>query len=114
MKILIPLDGSDSAKAALENVIARPWPQNSEVKVLDVVEPPSLLMGREMAGPGPEFKPVWEGLRDQAKDLVSKAAEKIREVEYQISMEMVEADPKSQVTVVRYAHRSVEITRKPS
>jgi nucleotide-binding universal stress UspA family protein len=97
MKILIAIDGSDSSKTALESVLARPWPPNSEVKVLHVIEPPSLLMGREMAGPDPEFETVWKALRDQAKDLVSKAAEKLREAKFNVSTELVEGDPKSQI-----------------
>jgi nucleotide-binding universal stress UspA family protein len=97
MKILLALDGSDFSRAALQSVIARPWPPDSEVKVLNVVEPPSLLMEREMAGPDPEFEMVWQALRDRAKDLVAKGAEKLREAKFKVSTELVEGDPKSQI-----------------
>ena len=97
MKILLAIDGSDFSKAAVQSVIARPWPPNSEVKVLHVVEPPALLMGREMAGPDPEFEVVWKALRDQSKELVLKAAEKLREAKFNVSTELVEGDPKSQI-----------------
>ena len=62
MKILIAIDGSDFSQAALQSVIARPWPPDTEAKVLNVVEPPSLLMGREMGGYDPEFEVVcgWD------------------------------------------------------
>ena len=70
MKILLAIDGSDFSQAALKSVLARPWPASTEVKVLHVVEPPSLLMGREMGGYDPEFEMVWKALREQAKDLV--------------------------------------------
>lgn len=56
MKILIAIDDSDFSKGALQSVIARPWPPDTEVKVLHVVEPPSLLMEREMGGYDPEFE----------------------------------------------------------
>ena len=39
MKILLTIDGSDFSQAALQSVIARPWPANSKAKVLNVVEP---------------------------------------------------------------------------
>src|SRR5579862_3299719 len=97
MKILLALDGSDFSRAALQSVIARPCPPDSEVKVLNVVEPPSLLMEREMAGPDPEFEMVWQALRDRAKDLVAKSAEKLREAKFKVSTELVEGDPKSQI-----------------
>ena len=97
MKILIAIDGSDYSQGALKSVIARPWPPNTAVKVLHVVEPPSLLMGREMGGYDPEFEMVWKALREQAKELVEKAAEKLREAKFQVSTELVEGDPKSQI-----------------
>jgi nucleotide-binding universal stress UspA family protein len=97
MKILIAIDDSDFSKGALQSVIARPWPSNTEVKVLHVVEPPSLLMGREMGGYDPEFEMVWKALRVQAKDLVTKAAEKLHGAKFNVSTELVEGDPKSQI-----------------
>ncbi len=97
MKILIAIDDSDFSKAALQSVIARPWPPATDVKVLHVVEPPSLLMGREMGGYDPEFEVVWKALREQAKDLVVKAAEKLRGAKLNVSTELVEGDPKSQI-----------------
>ena len=97
MKILIAIDGSDSSKAALESVIARPWPPHTQVNVLHVVEPPSLLMGREMGGIDPEFEMVWNALREQAKDLVAKAADKLRAAKFNASSQLVEGDPKSQI-----------------
>jgi nucleotide-binding universal stress UspA family protein len=97
MKILIAIDGSDFSQAALQSVIARPWPANTSVRVLHVVEPPSLLMGREMAAYDPEFEAVWKALREQAKDLVEKASEKLRAAQFIVSTELVEGDPKSQI-----------------
>jgi nucleotide-binding universal stress UspA family protein len=97
MKILIAIDGSDFSQAALQSVIARPWPPDTDVKVLNVVEPPSLLMGREMGGYDPEFEVVWKALREQAKHLVEKAAEKLRGAKFNVSTELVEGDPKSQI-----------------
>jgi nucleotide-binding universal stress UspA family protein len=97
MKLLIAMDGSDFSQAALQSVITRPWPPNTQAKVLNVVEPPSLLMGREMGGYDPEFEMVWKALQEQAKDMVEKAAEKLRAAKFNVSTELVEGDPKSQI-----------------
>ena len=64
---------------------------------MNVVEPPSLLMEREMAGYDPEFEAVWKALREQAKALVTKAAEKVRGAKLNVSTALVEGDPKSQI-----------------
>jgi nucleotide-binding universal stress UspA family protein len=97
MKLLIAIDGSEFSQAALNNVIARPWNPGTEVKVLHVVEPPSLLIGREMGPYDPEFETVWKALREQAKELVEKAAEKLRTAGFQVSTHLVEGNPKSQI-----------------
>lgn len=97
MKILIAIDESEFSQAALRSVLARPWIAGTEAKVLNVVEPPSLLMGREMGGYDPEFEAVWKALREQAKDLVEKAADKLRAAKFTVSTELVEGDPKSQI-----------------
>jgi nucleotide-binding universal stress UspA family protein len=97
MKLLIAIDGSEFSQEALNSLIARPWNAGTEVKVLHVVEPPSLLIGREMGAYDPEFEMVWKALREQAKDLVEKAATKLRAAGFQVATELVEGDPKSQI-----------------
>jgi nucleotide-binding universal stress UspA family protein len=100
MKILIAIDGSDYSEAALQSVIKRPWPADTQVQVLNVVEPPTLLMEREMTGPDPEFEAVWNALRDRAKDMVSKAAEKLRTARFDVSTKLVEGDAQSHIVDV--------------
>jgi nucleotide-binding universal stress UspA family protein len=106
MKILVAIDGSDFSQAALDSVMARPWPPDTEVKILHVVEPPSLLMGREMGGYDPEFETVWKALRGQAKHLVEKAAGKMRAAKFNVSTELVEGDPKSQIIDIAHEWRA--------
>src|SRR5579871_5109447 len=85
MKILLAIDGSEFSQAALRSVIGRPWNAGTEIKVLHVVEPPALLIGREMGAYDPEFEAVWKALREQAKDLVEKATAKLRAAGFQVS-----------------------------
>ena len=39
MKVLIALDNSDCSQLALSSVISRPWPDESDIKVVHVLEP---------------------------------------------------------------------------
>jgi nucleotide-binding universal stress UspA family protein len=97
MKVLVAIDGSRFSQAALDSVASRPWPPDTEIRVLHVVEPPSLLMGREMAAYDPEFEAVWKALRENAKDIVEKAAAQLRAAKMNVSTALVEGDPKSQI-----------------
>jgi nucleotide-binding universal stress UspA family protein len=97
MKILLAIDESKSSQAAVQTVMTMAWPAGTEVKVLNVVEPPSLLLGREMRGPDPEFESVWNALREQAKALVAKAIEALRKPGMNITPALEEGDPKSRI-----------------
>jgi len=97
MKVLIAIDDSRFSETIVKAVLARPWPANTELKVLHVVEPPSLLMGREMAGPDPEFEAVWNAVRGNAKELVAKITEKLQASGLNVTPALVEGDPKSQI-----------------
>ena len=43
MKILLAIDGSSCSDAAVEEVIKRPWPPQSEVKLIAAVEVPIMV-----------------------------------------------------------------------
>lgn len=42
MKILLAIDGSSFSDVAVRDVANKPWPTDSEVKIVSVVEPPLL------------------------------------------------------------------------
>jgi nucleotide-binding universal stress UspA family protein len=77
MKILLAIDGSRYSNAAVEAVIAQSHPQQTEVRVLHVVEPPSLLIGREMSGIDRALDAAWEAELKQAEDLVTTTATRL-------------------------------------
>ena len=97
MKILLAIDESEFSEAAVKMMIAQNAPPNTEVRVLHVLEPPSLLMGREMGGYDPEFEAVWSALRDEAKALVEKTTTILRTAGYQVTPALEEGDPKSKI-----------------
>jgi nucleotide-binding universal stress UspA family protein len=97
MKILLAIDDSKFSQAAVQSVIARDCSPGTEAKVLHVVEPPSLLLGREMTGFDPEFEAVWKALREQAKALVTKATDALRKSGLNVTPALEEGDPKSKI-----------------
>jgi nucleotide-binding universal stress UspA family protein len=97
MKILLAIDNSKFSQAAVQSVVARSWSPGTEVKVLNVVEPPSLLLGREMTGYDPEFENVWKALREQAKAVVTKATDVLHKAGLGVTPALEEGDPKSKI-----------------
>ena len=65
MKLLLAIDGTAASHLALEEVAARPWPQNTQVEVLTVTEPPHLWATSEAA----------EEVAVRAKALIGEAVE---------------------------------------
>ena len=97
MKILLAVDDSKFSEAAIQAVVAQARPHETEVRVLHVLEPPSLLLGREMGSYDPEFEAVWSAMRDQAKALVAKTEAKLRASGFSVSPALEEGDPKSKI-----------------
>src|ERR1035437_990353 len=97
MKILLAIDDSKFSEAAIQMVVAQGRPQDTEVRVLHVLLPPSLLLGREMGGYDPELETVWKAQREQAKALVTKTTEMLRTSGFNVTSTLEEGDPKSRI-----------------
>ncbi len=97
MKILLAVDGSKFSDAATRAVIARGHSKEMEVRVLHVVEPPSLLVGREMGGYDPALEEIWEKESKHAKASVEKTAESLRSHGMTVTTAVQNGDPKSMI-----------------
>ncbi len=97
MKILLAIDGSKFSEAAIQAVIAQAHSGDAEVRVLHVVEPPSLLVGREMGGYDPALESVWDEETKQAEALVAKAAETLRSHGMKVTTNVQQGDPQSMI-----------------
>jgi nucleotide-binding universal stress UspA family protein len=97
MKILLAVDGSRFSDAAVEAVMRHAPPQDTEVRVLHVVEPPSLMVSREMRARDPHFKELWQETEQQAEAMVRKAAEPLRAKGLRVSTAVEKGDPKSRI-----------------
>lgn len=77
MKILLGVDGSTCSMAAVNEIARRIWPSGTQVKVLSAIE---MRLG-PLAEPWilPNDEPgVLKAQREQALNIVSAAAEKLR------------------------------------
>ena len=97
MTILLAVDDSKFSEAAIQALVAQAPPKNAKVWVLHVLEPPSLLLGREMEGPEPGLEVVWKTRRQQAEALVAKAAETLRKSGLNATPILKDGDPKSRI-----------------
>lgn len=68
MKILLAVDGSTYSDAAIEEVLQRPWPPQSEVKVITAAEAP--ILGME----------VWVSTATLTEEMEKAVTEKARQV----------------------------------
>ncbi len=98
MKILVAIDDSHFSQAALQMVLDRPWPSDSEVKIISVVEP----FHPETAGWHTNQIPVavdmQEELKKHAETLVRDAEAKLKEnFKDRVSGEVREGHIKDQI-----------------
>lgn len=101
MKILLAVDGSGYSEAAIEEVIKRPWPPQSEVKIVTAIETPMMVgMGLE-PWPANYFDDLQKSAREAAEAVIASSMRKLKEASektLKISHEIIDGPP-SQVIV---------------
>ena len=97
MKIVLAIDGSKFSEAAAQAVITQGRPDSTEIQVLHVVEPPSLLVAREMGGYDRALDAVWEQETKQAQALVTKVADGLRSKGLKVTTTVEQGEPKSKI-----------------
>jgi nucleotide-binding universal stress UspA family protein len=106
MKILLAIDGSTYSNAAIESVALRPWPRNTEIKVVMAVEMPTVI-GMEPWATSPEyFEQLEMAIRDAAKEVIDGALEKLKanpDKTLKVSTEIIQGPPRQ--VIVEEAER---------
>ncbi|HEY3025618.1 MAG TPA: universal stress protein [Pyrinomonadaceae bacterium] len=106
MKILLAVDGSAYSDAAIEEVARRPWPSQSEVKVITAAETP-IMVGMEPWAATPEyFETLEKAVHEAAEGIMKRALAKLKETETQtlkISSEIIRGSPRQ--VIVEAAER---------
>ena len=93
MKILLAIDGSDYSDAAIDEVIERPWPPQSEVKVITAAEMPVMVGIEPLAASPVYFEVVEKAVRETAQGVINRALSKLKAVKdktLKISAEIIE------------------------
>jgi nucleotide-binding universal stress UspA family protein len=106
MKILLAVDGSAYSDAAIEEVLGRPWPSQSEIKVITAFETP-LMVGIEPWAATPTYFDQLEiAVRAAAKAIIDGALEKLKNIKdatLKISSETIQGPPRQ--VIVEEAER---------
>jgi nucleotide-binding universal stress UspA family protein len=82
MKILLGVDGSKFASDAFRAIITQFRTENTELRVLHVLQPITLLAPPEMA---PGYFPELEAQKGPARELVEQIAKQLREAGFKAS-----------------------------
>lgn len=97
MRILLAVDDSKFSAAAIQAVIEQAHPKTAEVRVMHVVEPPSLLVSRETSGYDPPLEALWTEAKKSAETLVAKTAETLHSHGFKVTTTVQQGDPKSNI-----------------
>jgi nucleotide-binding universal stress UspA family protein len=76
MKILIAVDGSECSDVAVEEVVKRPWPADSAVRIISVAETLSL---EALALPPRYREDIERAARQRAQTVVERAIARLRD-----------------------------------
>ena len=98
MKILLAVDGSACSDRAVREVARRPWPADTQVRLVSVVEPAGPLVAEPYLDVAGYFEEVERIKQKQAHDAVTQAAEKLRAVgKLQVSTEVLRGSAKGMI-----------------
>jgi nucleotide-binding universal stress UspA family protein len=97
MKILLAIDGSKFSKTAARSLQTLAPPPHSQVRVLHVVEPPTALIARGLAGFDTDPGTIWQGQRKAAEAMTLKIADQLRSPDLETKPLVVQGDPRKKI-----------------
>lgn len=96
MKILLAVDGSQNSNAAIDVVSRRPWPPNSEVKVVTAIQTPVIVGMEPWAATPAYFDQLDKAVKDNGKAVVDAALKRLTdtaESTLKVCSEVLEGPP---------------------
>jgi len=97
MKILLAIDGSNFSDRAVQEVVHRPWPAATEVKIISVVEPMATMMTETWVLPDNYWDDARLAATEQAQAALDAAVQRFKEAStpsLKLSTEIHEGYPK--------------------
>ncbi|HJQ24249.1 MAG TPA: universal stress protein [Blastocatellia bacterium] len=79
MKILLAIDGSTFSDRAVQEVVHRPWPARSEVKIISVIEPMAAMMTETWVLPDNYWDDARRAATEQAQAALDAAVSRFKE-----------------------------------
>ena len=96
-RILLAIDDTRASEMAACFLSKQIHSQRTEVRVFHTIQPPDVLLSREMGGYDPWLEQVWEDQKRDAEKLVSKVAHEFFEKGIKVSMRTLEGDARSKI-----------------
>ena len=95
MNLILAIDDSEYSAEAIKEVAARPWPSNTMVRILSVVEPITPPAAELWYDAGGSLDRVKQELTRRSTDLIAKAAEQLQGKGFKIENAVRHGDPRS-------------------
>lgn len=89
MKILLAIDGSECSQSAVESVARRPWPADSEIKVVSAIEFPFVPAPEAWTIPHTYYAQVADSAGEQAQQIVDKAVARLDRNQVAVTAEVL-------------------------
>lgn len=100
MKILLAVDGSASSEEAIAEIVARPWPEQTEVRVITVFETP-VMVGLEPWAAGPMyFDDLQKAVSSAANVVLENALTKLKaspDKKLKVTGEVIQGSPRQEI-----------------
>ena len=97
MKILLAVDESEYSKTAIKEVIKRPWPKGTFVRVLTVIQPLPEMALEPWYGGRDSLGIMDKELRKRAQSLTNRAAAAIKKEGIKADSAIRQGDPRSEI-----------------
>jgi nucleotide-binding universal stress UspA family protein len=100
MKILLAVDGSDFGGTAVNSVANRPWPANTEVKIITVMEPFQPYLAEVWAVSDDFYEAMDKSATTQATNAIEKALELFQKAgnnDLRVSHEIIKGNPRNAI-----------------
>jgi nucleotide-binding universal stress UspA family protein len=96
MKILLAIDGSPHSQTAVDEVVRRPWPTGSTIRVISVIQPypppaPEVVLA------GATFEDMRRQQASTAEEVTGRAADALKKAGLSTETTVREGDPRSAI-----------------